>query len=67
MSKLSETLTAWNVNYDHKVPKAYHDTKFMQQLNNDLSTLVMNISIMEVEFCTSAAAKAQARKHVQAK
>lgn len=50
IAKLGEALTALQVNYDFQSPTSYHDVAVIQQLNNNLHTLHMDISVMEVEF-----------------
>lgn len=57
MSKFSETLIAFKANYDYQSPTAFHDDAVIQQLNNDLSTLVTRVIVMEAEFSTQESFK----------
>lgn len=50
VSKLSETLSALKTDYDYRSPTTFHDVAAIQQLNNDLSTLVIGVIVMETEF-----------------
>lgn len=67
VSKINETPTALKANYDHHSPTNYYDVLVFQQLSNDLSTQVMGIFVMEVEFSESAATKKQVNQNILAK
>lgn len=54
VSKLNETLNALKADYDHQSPTSFHDVAVIQQLSNDLSTLVMGVIVMETEFTAQA-------------
>lgn len=52
ISKLSTTLTALKANYDQQSPTAHQDCAVIQQLGNDLFTMVMNATIQECDLAT---------------
>lgn len=67
VSKLSEPLATLKDNYDHQGPTVYHDVVVIHKLSNNISTLVMGISVVEVDFAASSTAKAQAKMDDQVK
>lgn len=57
VSKISTTLTALKANFDPQSPTALMLAAFIKQLNENLSTMVMDITIQKTEFSNKKSLK----------